>query len=334
VHLLAHYFENDDASLFYMQDGKVKALGTEPETVLASLMGGKDEISKLSDFTGLPAQLAAISFATQCLKLPGVADGQSNGDPQAEQSRPHCSGRILDYGAGKGRLLLNLCEEESNKAEFIKQCEYFAWDYPQKGNLPEHHDACVEAIKQIYGTSEQRYFYPDKQPESPLQIDHAIMCNVLHEIHPRDWESIFAVEGILVTSLKDDGHLWIVEDLCMPVGERAYEEGFLVLDGDAVKKLFNTDDIEISTPAEERYQDRLMAYKIPKAYIANVSVDTIKAAVEQVKETARAKIMASPEDVSFEHGKKHAFWLQQFATAELLRDSFSTHNSEEARATP
>jgi predicted ATPase len=108
IPLLAHF---DPSKIWYIENGKIEYAGKIPEKVLTSLLGDENEIQKLQDFISLPAQLATNIYAFQSLFEPhAVTTGAT--DPQSIQIRSNLlkassNGklRILDYGAGKGRLI-------------------------------------------------------------------------------------------------------------------------------------------------------------------------------------------------------------------------------------
>ena len=103
IPLLAHF---DPSLIWFVENGKITHAGKIPEKVLHSLLGDDDEISKLQEFIGLPAQLATSIYATESLLEPrAVTTGSS--DPQSVQIRTDLLSisstgklRILDYGAG------------------------------------------------------------------------------------------------------------------------------------------------------------------------------------------------------------------------------------------
>lgn len=132
IPLLAHF---DSNSIWYMENGSISHAGNIPEKVLESLLGNEEEIAKLQDFIGLPAQLALNRYAYECLFEPqAVITGKA--DPQILQIRNELGNfekegrvKILDYGAGKGRLLANIVENLGDDLQsFTDRYEYIAFD--------------------------------------------------------------------------------------------------------------------------------------------------------------------------------------------------------------
>ena len=106
-----------------MEEGSISYAGRIPEKVLKGLLGNDDEIYKLSNFSSLPAQFAISQFAYECLFRPNAVAPDKN-DPHTNQIKGIISEskinrpiRILDYGAGKGRLASNFYESKDFRKE-------------------------------------------------------------------------------------------------------------------------------------------------------------------------------------------------------------------------
>ena len=114
VPLIAHLYADQPEALHFVEGGAVTHAGRKPQIVLRGLLGNEEERMKLLAFSQLPEELAATQFAAACLSHPDVV-GHQNDEPQVAQiksvvlataaSRPV---KILDFGAGKGRLLAGL----------------------------------------------------------------------------------------------------------------------------------------------------------------------------------------------------------------------------------
>src|SRR5207253_10002372 len=98
-----------------------------------------------------------------------------------------------------------------------------------------------------YGKCDNKYF---NDLNSLLSVydkesfDVVIMCNVLHDLDPKDWLKLFQNQGIIANLLSDNGILLLVEDHQIPIGEIAYQKGFLVLDTPQLKELFKISEKE------------------------------------------------------------------------------------------
>jgi predicted ATPase len=189
VPLLAHF---DPSLIWYVEKNKIQHAGKIPEKVLSSLLGNEEEIARLQDFISLPAQYATSNYAFESLLEPAAVITGPN-DPQTRQIRKNLLElsstrmiRILDFGAGKGRLISNIVDvDELTKEQLVKQLDYIAYD-PSKADKV----VCEEAITKAYGSAEGRYFnnMNDLLSQYDKESFHVvIMCNVLHEIDPKDW---------------------------------------------------------------------------------------------------------------------------------------------------
>ena len=328
IPLLAYVASIEPMALWFIENGLVKNSGRAPQEVLKGLLGSDDRIGQLNAFTGLPAQLASIQYACESLLPPQVvSDGER--DPQVSQIQKIITSfgdaapvRVLDFGAGKGRLLGGLAEgfmaAKQNLPELI---DYFAFD-----QFPEDQDICQSVIhthipgeiKRYFGSTEE--FFSSKDDHS---IDIAVMCNVLHEIAPRDWVKLFAAQSLIRRSLSDSGFLLIVEDQRIPVGEKAHEHGFIVLDTPHLRTLFGIKDSDVQAgnfvANDCRNDGRLKAHLIAKTLLNRLTSQTRKEAVEQLRATAKERIAQLRTTMAtYANGQLHGFWTQQFANASLF----------------
>lgn len=321
IPLLAHF---DPSLLWYVENNQISHAGKIPEKVLHSLLGDEDEVSKLQDFLSLPSQFASSRYAFECLLEPQVVLTGTN-DSQSIQIRTDLlslSGnsklRILDYGVGKGRLISNITDlDESNKIKLLDSIEYIAFD--KYSNDKEY---CENALIKAYGDSDNRYFNDFNKLFSKYDknsFDVVILCNVLHEIDPKDWLSLFQEDGSITNCLNENGILLLVEDHQIPIGEKAYQKGFLVLDTPQLKELFKISEKDIDFIfTDERGDGRLKAHQIPKRLLLQISEDTRLKAIKSMSTTAKDKILEIREkDKNYKNGKLHGFWTQQFANAQL-----------------
>ena len=310
-----------------MEEGSISYAGRIPEKVLKGLLGNDDEIYKLSNFSSLPAQFAISQFAYECLFRPNAVAPDKN-DPQTNQIKGIISEskinrpiRILDYGAGKGRLASTFYESEDFKKENLNDyLDYIAFDIDNKDK-----EFCENTITSIYGSSDKRYFNSPTDLLSTFDkqsFDYVVMCNLFHEIDPKEWLNIFSSEGIILQLLKEDGFLLIVEDNQMPTGEKAYQKGFLVLDILQIKILFNIKETDTEYKVCDAREDgRLKTHFIPKKYVERVNADSRLRAIKSLNMTAKEKIKELRSFVpNFKNGKLHGFWVQQFANTNIALD--------------
>ena len=329
IPLLAHF---DPSLIWYVENNKIEYAGKIPEKVLHSLLGSEDEVARLQDFISLPSQYATSRFAFECLFEPRVVLTDSN-DPQSLQVRTDLleltkNGklRILDYGAGKGRLISNIVGlDEDSQEKLIENIEYIAYD-----KFPDDKEDCEGALIKAYGTYEKKYFNDFTGLLSVYNkdsFDVVIMCNVLHEIDPKEWLKLFQNGGIISNLLSESGILLLVEDHQIPIGEKAYQKGFLVLDTPQLKDLFKIPEIEIDFKITDKRGDgRLKAHQIPKRYLTKIDAGSRLEAIRSMSDTAREKILEIREkEKNYRNGKLHGFWTQQFANAQLNLAEFTTN---------
>lgn len=329
VPLLAYIASEEPMSLWYVENGEVQNAGRRPQLVLQGLLGDDERIGQLNAFSGLPAQLASINYAVESLLSPQViADG--SGDDQVVQIRkmlPLADGRtnvpptVLDYGAGKGRLLDGLAACIGGEGgQLSGLIDYVAYDAYEADC-----EACKRVIAAHFPHAEHTYFNRPEEffgKRNRESVDAVVMCNVLHEISPNDWLGLFSPLSLVVKSLKASGYLMLVEDQRIPVGEKAHKYGFLVLDTCHLKTLFAVtaaDGKDLFGFTDARGDGRLKAHFIAKSLLTRITAESITAAIEELRTTAKDEITRiralAPH---YANGQLNGFWTQQFANASLF----------------
>jgi ABC-type multidrug transport system ATPase subunit len=334
IPLISYIHAKDQNSLWFVENGSVKRAGRTPEHVLKSLLGGQDRINELRSFTELPSIYAQINYASQCLSAPGV-HSESTGDSQNNQisevlnqisiDRPL---RVLDFGAGRGRILAGLAENFSDS--LLKKIDYFAYD-----KFKNNSEECLSIIKRYYPDNHiERYKnelsdFMNNSNNLKGTFDIILMCNVLHEISPSDYYSLFEQNSRLSALLSDNGYILIVEDNQIPIGENAHKFGFIVLNTSELRELFSIPPGSSDGLVRDSTKEgRLTAHLVHKKHLKNITQSTIGAAITSVRTTAKEKmktIRGTNQD-SYKDGMGHAFWVQQYANACLYL--------EETGATP
>ena len=282
--------------------------------------GEQEEIDKLQDFIGLPHQLALNRFTFECLFEPHAVLTGKNA-PQILQIKNQIGKfnekvKILDYGAGKGRLLANIIENSGdNLQEFTEKINYIAYD-----EFDGDKSDCKALLDKIYGLNSNRYFNNFENLHSyhkKSSFDIIVMSNVLHEIDPIDWLKLFSKDGDISSCLRDDGVLVLVEDTQIPVGEKAHRNGFIVLSTLQLNELFNMERSDFVDIQTER-KDRLQCHVIPKRCLEQITPNSRISALRSVRDAAKAAIVRIRKDeINYDSGKLLGFYLQQFANASL-----------------
>lgn len=320
IPLLSHF---DAFSLWFVEDGVVKHSGKKPELVLRSLLGDEDRIQKLRDFTSLPSELARNRFTFECLCPPQVIETDSS-DPQSKQLNEQLkviwnnksSINLLDFGAGKGRMIANLSDYETVSKETLNYHAFEPFDTDK--------DDCLKNIALCYEDAENRYHTSIGNLRTKVgdnYFDVIVLSNVLHEIPHSQWYSIFSNIKQL---LKSDGYLLLIEDCLIPIGELPHNNGFIVFNTLHLMKLLKIEPTETNFIKHDARFDsdeqrgRLMAHLIPQSYLSNISTDTTKEALKVLKESAKTEIQRIRREApSYSNGLAHGFWIQQLANAEL-----------------
>ncbi len=344
VPLIAQLMAVDNKCLWFVNKDRVKHSGRSPEVVLESLMGGTDGAHALHELTMLPAQYAAIRFLTECLDDPEVV-GPNIKDPQTRQITKLLESlaerrrdadrklRVLDFGAGKGRVLATLRDSDPSVASWL---DYFAYDIAEQDR-----SECEREIALTYpGDSRERWFSDLSllEARAGADLDVVIMCNVLHEVHPDDWLLLMATNGRLSRLISSDGFLLVVEDYGIPVGERAHDYGFLLLDEQELSHLFavapadrDAHRFSRQTSSDSRYAERLNAFLIAKACLDRLTPDTQRAAIDSLRRRMADTVRTFLRDKnarSTAAGRDYARSAQLLANADIWLEAHQNSKVE------
>jgi len=292
VPLIAHLSFSDQNCLWFADAGKFAPAGRSPEKVLDSLLGGTDGARRVNELTLMPSRYASSIFLRQCLLAPGVI-GYRGGDPQLDQIRsvlaelrtPGKALTVLDFGSGKGRLL-DAIAQESSTTDLADVVDYLAYE----PHIPDA-ELCQRHCLEMYGADD-----PTQRAFSSLEhlarmrgekvVDVAVVCNVLHEVHPSDWIGEFGPDSALTSLLKEDGFILFIEDYALPVGERAHEYGFLLLDRDQLTALYQITSMDVEERRFTRndhpsqgYKGRLIAHLVSAHCLQRMTPRTVDDAI-------------------------------------------------------
>jgi SAM-dependent methyltransferase len=300
-----------------MENGEVIYGGRIPEKMLAGLVGDLENQSKLRNFLNHPIQLAAVNYSAQCLIKPESLLTDSF-DPQPIQIKHLLENKaqlgtltVLDFGAGKGRFIKALANSE-NIETIRNKLDVLAYDVDGTNK-----ELLESVFEQLYPRDANR-FYSDLDSLNHKRFDIILMCNVLHEIHPSDWVSVFEK---LRDLLNPNGSLWIAECTSLPIGEMAHQDGFLVLDRSAISILFVDNNIGEFTSTTHEF---VKIYIIQGTSLQNISIETVLNSVKSVRSTATSKIRALRNSGStYKKGVEFAFWCHQFVNASQIVDEFN-----------
>lgn len=312
-------------AIWYVNEGGVSWAGRRTEVVLEGLLGGREGRARVEEFLRLPAQFASNRFAAECLIAP-VAVNTGPDDPQARQVRGYLeresehSGsamRVVDFGAGQGRLLSAMHERWSGSRRFSDAVDYFAFEPFSDGS-----GQLQRVLSDVYGEQAAGRLFAKSEDFTridPGTVDTVVMCNVLHEVEPQEWRHLFGQNGSVTSILRPDGHLLILEDMEIPHGEKAHRFGFLLLDNAHLRVLLKCtegDPLSIETLGETA--ERLRVHVVPAGVLGRCDRESTLAALTLLRDTARTHVrrLRTVEPTSRE-GRLHALWTQLLANCDL-----------------
>jgi ABC-type multidrug transport system ATPase subunit len=328
----------EPASIWYMKDGEVVYAGNKTEDVLIGLMGGAQNVERLATFLSSPADFAMSTFISECLSSPNVT-AYVHTDPQTDNIARILAAmgvrplRVLDWGAGRGRLAQTIRQQRESNLEVPLDLEYFAYDPGC-----EHREECLGSMQEIVASPDDNYFNELAPLASRLEKHQAnvvVLCNVLHEIDPVQW--IQTLSRDIYQVLDDDGYILIAEDLVMPRGEIAHDRGFLVLDDVGIRNLFNDTDerIVVESSKVPVYEHRLKIWLVPKSLLRNITQTTIKVACEWQHDQAMRRVRDLYQNPSKAHqvGRELALRYSQIANTSLALHALGSGTSGDSRST-
>jgi energy-coupling factor transporter ATP-binding protein EcfA2 len=310
-----------DASVIYVDKGAATWAGNRAQALQSSLLGGDEGVACLRTFMADTASIAFHQFATQCLLPPGVI-GASAGDPQTAQFVTHVQRklsatrdvvRILDYAAGRGRLIEAFAGQQiSMNLEIFAYCDLRHTDDSDASRCrAEVENLCVGGVRSHFIT-DLRCLQKDRC------MDAVVLCNTLHEISVDAWIRTFRE---IAHCLHGDGALLILEDQRMAVGELPHANGFLVLDEFELWELFVVGSDERSQVKwTVEYDGRLSLFEVPLRFLDRVSVRSTVAALTALQKRAQTEIQSirsTKNELTHRDGRLHAYYTMLYANASL-----------------
>lgn len=244
---------------------------TTPGHSFVELMGIDNHINQLTSFINSISDWAYSNFMVQCFKNPDVIFSNDKDDPQYKIFKKFIESKgiisLLDFGAGKGRMGYTINEDE----DISSKLNYSAF---------EPNEEYKDILKEIPNI---QHVYHNLEQIADNSFDCVLLCNVLHEINPKQWQETFSsINKILNTN----GYLLIIEDKFLPKGENAHEFGYLILGLDELRILFNsnnTNPFELRMKDDE-YKHRIVFVALKKEEIVT-SQESIKNAIELLQKT-------------------------------------------------
>ena len=306
---------HNDATLLYLSDGNLLWPRSNLKELLDGLLGTKENINSIIQLLSAPEEYACSHFAVQCMNQPSVVNPLPQNPENYLLANAFQPGSvILDYGAGKCRLLQEM--EQEIGTERIKEITYIAFDTSKK------YAKCAKSVMRSFGFSESNYYNNINKlfEDHSGKVDAIFLVNVLHEISTKEWKTVFSNFKKL---LKDDySSLIIVERAELTIGESPYKEGFLMITRNGANKLFGKNNYVFTSHPKKNY---IVSYTIPKKYLS-VKDNAILKCVNSIKDDAYKSIVSiknsrpTTDKAKFDGGLKLAFQQSQFTNATLISD--------------
>ena len=316
---------NKNTSVFYMENGQIKdRLRSNSEPILNNLIGTEDFQFAIRQLFVSPEEMACNRFCTECFFKPTIVKGGVPGDPSASiaENNMKLSSKaapiiIVDYGAGKGRLLECMLEDD-----VVDDCEYYAYNIDS-----DDAEYCKKILEEsnIKGDS---FVTKDDLAKLNGRVDRVFMINVFHEISPELWKQEFKTISEL---LKNDGELIIIEREVLTVGESPYINGYLMLTGLndkslAAEALFGASNVVFYRDDKKPY---IIAHLVNRSGVVAAQSACLDAVFSFLKNDALSQICALKKENSidshnniekYKRGISLAFWLNQLSCAIMCQN--------------
>ena len=322
----------EDTTVLYMEKGEVKdKLRSDSEPILNNLVGTEDEQFAVKQLFVSPEEMACNKFCMECFLNPEVISGGQADDPStfmAEESLDLLNSKvtrvIVDFGAGQGRLLECMLEDNIKKGY-----QYNAYNVDA-----EDAEYCASLIEST-GIDGKSYLNKNGLAELAGKVDRVFMVNVLHEISPISWKDEFAT---IYNLLKEDGKLVIIERELLTVGESPFTNGYMMLTGNkthskAANILFGADNVHFDRHKEKPY---IIRYTINKDGVNAVNDADFTEMFKVLRNTALLKVeelRKAKENIiyhkdRYKHGLELAFWLNQLSNTIMCHKEYKDKQSQ------
>lgn len=312
-------------SVWFVDNGRIEYGGNKVDIVINRLLGGLEGRARLRAFLSDADDLGFHKFAAECLVPPAVATHRE-GDPQegvfanairrrSTEAKPL---RVLDYGAGRGRLAKALSEaRKSIENDQLGSIDYRAYNGPLSS--PDERAECERNVAELNGAFHASAVHINDLRGLALpaaeKIDLVVLCNVLHEIPPIRWERLFEE---VASILSVEGMMLLMEDQEMSMGELPTKEGFVVLDEIEVMALFGVATGQGVKDVSAAPGGRLSVIEVQHSVLCRYSRDNLNTALEMVMRRAKSRIESlRAGTASFQGGRQHAYYSILYVNAML-----------------
>ncbi|MBO5021386.1 MAG: AAA family ATPase [Clostridia bacterium] len=285
--------------IIYIDNSKIVPRNSNTyRNILNDLLG--EDIDRTSQFISSLSQWQYCEYIAECFIDPDVIDIINPKDEQVllflDFIKNHQTIKVLDFGGGSARLGLSLKQSiNTNAGKVIYEI------YDKKPQYKGNEFKVYKSLQSI----NQKY-------------DCIVMMNVLHEIDPKDWVTVFKEIDSL---LKETGYLLFVETSILNKGEMPNKTGFLVLDSEELQVLLSSS--KELTPIIIKESQKSICIPIPKKLIRNVNEFSVKSTIETLEITTLKNIKEEREKADFKTSRYYAFLSQMYINAKLYNDSTS-----------
>lgn len=310
IHILSHL--EFDEIMMVKDDEIVPPSRLTPGKSFNDLMGIEEHIEELVTFINSISEWAFSNFMVQCFKEPDVIFGKNINDPQFKLFKEFLLHQnkvnLLDFGAGKGRIGYTIQEDSIVANKII----YNAYE-PNKSNFDLLNK--VPNIKAVYS---------DISEIEDNSFDCVVLCNVLHEINPKEW---IMVLSSIKKMLNDRGYLIIIEDRFLPKGETAHEFGYLIFTDEEMKILLDSNNSVNLKLEEIEFSERIIFTAFKKSEI-NPTKESVIESIKTLKNNSFKNIKyLKKTNKDLNQGRRYANEAQLYINSQLAFESMTKQNN-------
>lgn len=295
-------FEN----IVYIENSQIVRRNSKVyEKVISGMLGEGNEA--VEQFFASRAQWQYYEYISECFTAPKVVDTVDPNDPQVktflQTDEKREIKKVLDFGGGSGRL------GRSVEAAHLPQWKDTVYHIVDK-------DPALTAVKDFTVFT--------KLKDADKDYDCIVMMNVLHEIEPDEWVSLFHE---LRDHLTEKGELLIIEVAALRDGECPNETGYILLGEPELAILFGCEEgfVTISGSPTYPFAD---GFCLNRYNLSAVSTTTVTAAIKGLESRTYQAIkdMRSNKEKTV-NTREYAFLLQQYINAKLFNERQAERSS-------
>lgn len=288
-------FEN----IVYIENSQITRRNSKIyDKVMSGMLGeGREDVGQ---FFASRALWQYYEYISECFTAPKVVDTVDPNDPQVKtflRTEDHRElKKVLDFGGGSGRLGLSI----------------------EAAHVPQWKDTVYHIVDQNPPSSAKEHFtvFTDLK-DADKDYDCIVMMNVLHEIDPDAWVSLFHELG---NHLAESGELLIVEVNALQNGECPNETGYMLLGEPELEILFGDGESFEDIPGSPNCSFAV-GYYLDREDISEVNIETVKDGIKNLEARTYQEIknIRSNKENPV-NARTYAFLLQQYINAKLFNE--------------